>query len=126
MSKSAEMKSIRRNIWISAGIIGIIQYSSIMSSILMKNKWPFLIALPFMNCYGIGVTFYYQQKVAYLCPNCQHIFSPSLWAVIKAKHTATTRRFECPNCHETHYCIEVPKAHMSTEQLEISHIQHNN
>ncbi|MVI39804.1 MerR family transcriptional regulator, partial [Staphylococcus aureus] len=34
MSKSAEMKSIRRNIWISAGIIGIIQYSSIMSSIL--------------------------------------------------------------------------------------------
>lgn len=38
----------------------------------------------------------------------------------------TTRRFECPNCHETHYCIEVPKAHMSTEQLEISHIQHNN
>lgn len=30
------------------------------------------------------------------------------------------------NCHETHYCIEVPKAHMSTEQLEISRIQHNN
>ncbi|WGZ16055.1 MerR family transcriptional regulator, partial [Staphylococcus aureus] len=28
-----------------------------------------------------------------------------LWQVIKAKHTATTRRFECPNCHETHYCI---------------------
>lgn len=49
----------------------------------MKNKWPFLIALPFMIGYGIGVTFYYQQKVAYLCPNCQHIFSPSLWAVIK-------------------------------------------
>ena len=48
MSKSAEMKSIRRNIWISAGIIGIIQYSSIISAILMKNKWPFLIALPFM------------------------------------------------------------------------------
>ena len=76
MSKSAEMKSIRRNIWISAGIIGIIQYSSIISAILMKNKWPFLIALPFMIGYGIGVTFYYQQKVAYLCPNCQHIFSP--------------------------------------------------
>ncbi len=73
MSKSAEMKSIRRNIWISAGIIGIIQYSSIISAILMKNKWPFLIALPFMIGYGIGVTFYYQQKVAYLCPNCQHI-----------------------------------------------------
>lgn len=63
MSKSAEMKSIRRNIWISAGIIGIIQYSSIMSSILMKNKWPFLIALPFMNCYGIGVTFITNKRL---------------------------------------------------------------
>ncbi|KMR64521.1 MerR family transcriptional regulator, partial [Staphylococcus aureus] len=28
MSQSAEMKSIRRNLWISACIIGIIQYSS--------------------------------------------------------------------------------------------------
>ena len=41
MSKSAEMKSIRRNIWISAGIIGIIQYSSIMSSILIKTSGRF-------------------------------------------------------------------------------------
>lgn len=56
MSKSAEMKSIRRNIWISAGIIGIIQYSSIISAILMKINGV-LIALPFMICYGIGVTF---------------------------------------------------------------------
>lgn len=63
MSKSAEMKSIRRNIWISAGIIGIIQYSSIMSAILMKNKWPFLIALPFMIGYGIGVTFITNKRL---------------------------------------------------------------
>ena len=124
MSKSAEMKSIRRNIWISAGIIGIIQYSSIMSSILIKQV-AVLIALPFMIGYGIGITVYYQRKVAYLCPNCQHIFSPSLWAVIKAKHTATTRRFECPNCHETHYCIEVPK-HIQTKKLpHITSINHN-
>ncbi len=47
MSKSAEMKSIRRNIWISAGIIEIIQYSSIISAILMKNKSPFL------NCVAV-------------------------------------------------------------------------
>lgn len=47
MSKSAEMKSIRRNIWISAGIIGIIQYSSILSSILMKKQMAVL------NCFTI-------------------------------------------------------------------------
>ncbi|MDN8977913.1 MerR family transcriptional regulator, partial [Staphylococcus aureus] len=82
-----EMKISRLNIWISACIIVIIKYSSIISEILMKNKWPFLIALPFMIGYGIGVTFYDQQKVSYLCPNCQHTFSPSLWQVIKAKHT---------------------------------------
>ncbi|CAM4178850.1 MerR family DNA-binding transcriptional regulator [Staphylococcus schweitzeri] len=117
MNKSGEMKSIRRNIWISAGVMGVIQYSSIMSAFLMKNKWPFLIVLPFMVGYGIGITLYYQRNVAYLCPNCQHVFSPSLWQVIKAKHTATTRRFKCPNCHETHYCIEVPKPHMNIENF---------
>ncbi|BCN89402.1 MerR family transcriptional regulator [Staphylococcus argenteus] len=122
MSKSNEMKNIRRKIWISAGMMGVIQYSSIMSAILMKNKWPFLIALPFMIGYGIGVTAYYQGKVAYLCPNCQHVFSPSLWQVVKAPHTATTRRFECPNCHETHYCIEIPKTHMSSEKLHGSKV----
>ncbi len=122
MSKSVEMKSIRRSIWISAGIMGVIQYSSIISALLMKNKWPFIIALPFMIGYGIGITLYYQRKVAYLCPSCQHVFSPSLWQVIKAKHTATTRRFECPNCHETHYCIEVPKTHSNSETFYTSQV----
>ncbi len=92
----------------------------------MKNKWPFLIAFLIYEFLRHWCYFLLPTKGCLFMPNCQHIFSPSLWAVIKAKHTATTRRFECPNCHETHYCIEVPKAHMSTEQLEISHIQHNN
>ena len=119
MSKSAEMKSIRRNIWISAGIIGIIQYSSIMSSILIKTSGRF-------NCFTIYDWvwhWYYCLLSTQSClfmSNCQHIFSPSLWAVIKAKHTATTRRFECPNCHETH-CIEVPK-HIQTKKLSTSQV----
>ena len=126
MSKSAEMKSIRRNIWISAGIIGIIQYSSIMSSILMKNKWPFLIVLPFMIGYGIGVTFITNKRLPIYVPTAS-IYSHHLCGQLsKRKHTATTRRFECPNCHETHYCIEVPKAHMSTEQLEVPRTKNNN
>ncbi|MDN8760047.1 MerR family transcriptional regulator, partial [Staphylococcus aureus] len=26
---------------------------------------------------------------------------------IVARHTMQTRKLPCPNCHETHYCIEV-------------------
>jgi len=26
---------------------------------------------------------------------------------VKAKHTPKTRQLTCPNCHQTHYCIEV-------------------
>ena len=109
------MKSIRRNIWISAGIIGIIQYSSILSSILMKNKWPFLIALPFMIGYGIGITIYYQRKVSIYALTAS-IYSHRLLGSYQSEtYCISTRRFECPNCHETHYCIEVPKTHMGTE-----------
>ena len=82
MSKSAEMKSIRRNIWISAGIIGIIQYSSIISAILMKNKWPFLIALPFMIGYGIGVTFITNKRLPIYVLTAS-IYSHHLWQLSK-------------------------------------------
>lgn len=107
MTLNNDMRRIRRNIWLSAGIVGMVQYSGIISSIVMKNKWPLIGMLTLAIPYSLAVTYYYYRHVNYMCPNCQHIFKPTLWQVIKAPHTAKTRQFKCPNCHETHYCIEV-------------------
>lgn len=50
-----------------------------------------------------------QNNVSYLCPNCQNVFNPKTLDFIKAQHTPKTRKLTCPDCHETHFCIEVPK-----------------
>lgn len=82
-------------------------YSGIFSAIVMKNKWLFVGTLAVAVPYSLAVTYYYYRNVKYMCPNCQHIFKPNVWQVIKAPHTTKTRQFDCPNCHERHYCIEV-------------------
>lgn len=74
----------------------------------MKNSMkPFVVLLPFLILYVMALTVLYFKKVLYLCPNCQHTFKPTLGAFVKAKHTPKTRQLQCPDCHQTHYCIEV-------------------
>lgn len=102
-----EMKQFRRNIMISAGIVGIFQYGSIAATILKHDWKPVGIAVPFLITYAAGVSWYYYKNVSYVCPNCQYTFKPSFMKVISANHTFKTRKFKCPNCGETHYCVEV-------------------
>ncbi|GEP84880.1 MerR family transcriptional regulator [Staphylococcus piscifermentans] len=102
-----EMKQLRRNIMISAGIVGIFQYGSIAASILNHDWKPVGIAAPFLITYAAGVSWYYYKNVSYVCPNCQYTFKPSFMKVMLANHTFKTRKFECPNCGETHYCVEL-------------------
>ncbi|MEL0537594.1 MerR family transcriptional regulator [Staphylococcus debuckii] len=102
-----EMKQLRRNIMISAGIVGIFQYGSIATSILKHDWKPVGIAAPFLITYAAGVSWYYYKNVSYVCPNCQYTFKPSFMQVMLANHTFKTRKFKCPNCGEIHYCVEV-------------------
>mgnify|MGYP002717552211 CR=1 FL=1 len=107
MRQEHKMKHFRKKVWISAGILGIIQYSGILLSLMKNSMKPFVVLLPFLILYVMALTVLYFKKVLYLCPNCQHTFKPTLGAFVKAKHTPKTRQLTCPNCHQTHYCIEV-------------------
>ncbi|MEX2948961.1 MerR family transcriptional regulator [Staphylococcus warneri] len=105
---STHIRYIHKNIFLTAGLIGIAQYTGIISSIILKSKTPLLTVSPFVISYAIALTYYYVKKVAFICPNCHTQFHPTLNQLITAKHTLNTRRLECPNCHKTNYCIETP------------------
>ncbi|MDK4213638.1 MerR family transcriptional regulator [Staphylococcus warneri] len=105
---SIHIRGIHKNIFITAGLISIAQYTGIISSIILKNKRSFLTVSPFVISYAIALTYYYAKKVAFVCPNCHTQFHPALNQLMIAKHTLNTRRLKCPNCHEIHYCIETP------------------
>lgn len=107
VKQSTTLKSFKSKVWISAGIIGIIQYTGLITSLIRSSSKPFIAIVPILVTYAVGLTTYYYKNISYLCPNCQHTFKPSLKQFILARHTMQTRKLECPKCHETHYCIEV-------------------
>ncbi|MBF2757545.1 MULTISPECIES: MerR family transcriptional regulator [unclassified Staphylococcus] len=107
MKQSTTLKTFRKKVWMSAGVIGIIQYTGLIASLLRSSSKPFVSILPILVTYAIGLTTFYYKNISYLCPNCQHTFKPSVKQFIVARHTMQTRKLPCPNCHETHYCIEV-------------------
>ena len=109
MKESLNLKSIRKKLWLATGIVGIIQYTGLVASIVTKEKEPFLSVTPVTIVYALVLTYYYKNNVSYLCPNCQNVFNPKTLDFIKAQHTPKTRKLTCPDCHETHFCIEVPK-----------------
>ncbi|BGE81566.1 MerR family transcriptional regulator [Staphylococcus petrasii] len=107
MKKSEKLNSVKGKIWLSAGVIGIVQYSGLVFSLLRSSAKPFVAVLPILVTYAVGLIAFYFKNISFLCPNCQHVFKPSLKSFILARHTAKTRKLQCPKCHETHYCIEV-------------------
>ncbi|WP_154837264.1 MerR family transcriptional regulator [Staphylococcus sp. Marseille-Q1834] len=107
MKKSQTLNTVKGKIWLSAGLIGLIQYSGLVISLLRSSAKPFVTVLPILVTYAIGLTTFYFKHISYLCPNCQHVFKPSLKSFVLATHTTKTRKLQCPKCHETHYCIEV-------------------
>lgn len=107
VKQSTTLKSFKSKVWISAGIIGIIQYTGLITSLIRSSSKPFIAIVPILVTYAVGLTTYYYKNISYLCPNCQHTFKPSLKQFILARHTMQTRKLECLKCHETHYCIEV-------------------
>lgn len=64
---------------------------------------------------SVGIAYYlthdYYHQVKYMCPNCQHVFVPTMRQFILARHTPSTRHLTCPSCEFTGYCVEVFEPH---------------
>lgn len=108
-SNTEKLTIIRKRFWYATGIIGVFQYVSIFSSFLLRNKILALFTLPLIIVYSIMMPRIYFKQIAYLCPHCHTIFQPKRLEAIMAAHTLNTRKLCCPNCKETHYCIEIAK-----------------
>ena len=75
MTKSKQLKSFYRRLWLSAGVIGVIQYTSIVISIIHRSALPFVKVLSLLVIYGIGIVFIiYAQIVTHaLNQECGHL-----------------------------------------------------
>ncbi len=68
--------------------------------------WPFALGMGIVVALGIWVCTYYMDRTVYICPACHHVFRPTRWANLWARHTPRTRRLTCPACGHRGFCVE--------------------
>lgn len=106
MENKKKLCKVRRNMIIAAIPTLVIELTSIVYSIVIHAWWPFLAYLPLAAIWAVPYSKYYFNKIAYICPECQQVFKPSLREAFFANHTPTTRKLTCPNCGHKGFCVE--------------------
>ena len=66
-----------------------------------------LVIIIFMM--AVGLSQYYYDSVAYVCPNCGEVFVPSFLTFNLAPHTPKFRKLTCPKCGKRSYCLEISR-----------------
>ncbi len=106
MTSKKKLRKIR-GIMIAVGIVmDIIQISTLLLWIFRGIWQPFAIGMPIVILMAVLLFRMYYQGVAYICPECNSVFQPSMKAVFFGKHTARTRKLQCKVCGYTGYCVE--------------------
>ncbi len=55
----------------------------------------------------------------YECPECKHLFKPTMAEYVKGPHTLTRRKLKCPQCGEKKYCKYVFAAKVDGEVRKV-------
>lgn len=86
--------------------LSLYQIFSIVFWIVTGTWWPFVVWAALAIPFGIIISKYYWNNVAYICPECNHVFKPKFKEGFFANHTPKTRKLTCPHCNIKSFCIE--------------------
>ena len=107
MKQKNKLSKMRRTMVLTGIPVTALQWTSIILWITNGFWWLFVIWACVAIPWGIGVSKYYFDHVAYICPQCHEIFKPRLGESFWAYHTPKMRRLTCPKCGRKGLCIEV-------------------
>jgi len=107
MKQKNKLNKMRWTMVLTGIPVTALQWVSIILWITNGLWWLFaiwaIVAIP----WGIVVSKYYFNHVAYICPECHHTFKPKLKEAFWAYHTPRMRRLTCPNCGKKSLCVEI-------------------
>ena len=107
MKQKNKLKKMRWTMVLTGIPVTALQWVSIVLWITNGLWWLFLIWACVAIPWGICVSSYYFNHVAYICPECHEIFKPKLKEAFWAYHTPKMRRLTCPKCCRKGLCVEV-------------------
>ncbi|MBQ7390572.1 MAG: MerR family transcriptional regulator [Clostridia bacterium] len=107
MKQKNKLNKMRWTMLLTGIPVTALQWTSIVLWITNGLWWLFvawaLVAIP----WGICVSKYYFNHVAYICPECHEMFKPKMKEALWAYHTPKMRRLICPKCGRKGLCVEV-------------------
>ena len=107
MKQKNKLSKMRWTMLLTGIPVTAFQWTSIILWITHDLWWLFviwaLVAIP----WGICVSKYYFNHVAYICPECHEVFKPKMKEAFWAYHTPKMRRLTCPKCGRKGLCVEV-------------------
>lgn len=109
MEKNEKMKTIRRNMWIFAVVMGLIEYGNLIYAIASGNWWMFGVGMAIVLVLSAVLFLYYTNHVSFLCPECHRVFRGKKLQILFAAHTYRTRKLTCPHCGKKSFCIETAR-----------------
>ena len=107
MKKKKELKKMRTVMVITGIPVSVLQWVSIVLWITKGIWWLFAVWVAVATVYGVWMSIYYVQHVAYICPECHEVFKTRFKEMFWAYHTPKMRRLTCPKCGRKGLCVEV-------------------
>ena len=107
MTNKKELQRIRMTMLLTGIPLAILQWSSVILWITAGIWWLFLVWAAAAIPYGVWISRWYFQKIAYLCPQCHTVFRPTFREAFWANHTPAARKLTCPACAHRGFCVEV-------------------
>ncbi len=107
MKHKNKLKKMRLTMVLTGIPVTALQWTSIVLWITNGLWWLFVIWACVAIPWGICVSKYYFDHVAYICPECHEVFKPKLKEAFWAYHTPKMRRLTCPKCDRKGLCVEV-------------------
>ena len=98
MTGKKELRKIHRNILLSAIPVTLLQFATAVIWIYFGIWWPFVVWAVIDVIYGVFISRYYFNSVAYICPQCHTVFVPKVREAFFANHTPSTRKLTCSSC----------------------------
>jgi DNA-binding transcriptional MerR regulator len=105
-----DKKKLTKMRWLTIIIsipVEILEWVSIFLWITKGIWWLFAVWLCTAVPWGIWITVYYFNRVAYICPECHEVFRSRFKEMFWAYHTPRMRRLTCPKCGHKGMCVEI-------------------
>ena len=107
MKQKNQLMKMRLTMVLTGIPVTALEIIAVILGITQGMWWTLAVWAAVAIPWGIIVSKYYFNHVAYICPQCHKVFKPPFKEMFWANHTPRMRKLTCPQCGRKGLCVEV-------------------